>query len=216
MQKVWDDEAYVQHPGSNWVYNKLFLSEKLGYYCGPAGVKVKKTGDYIIRPMMNLSGMGVNARIEKVRGGTVPTHEPGFFWSEVFTGRHISANFIFRKGEMYCVHVCEGFNSKERLYRFNRWEKLETLPEECYIPSWLESLCSPNHCNIEFVDGKVIEVHLRHGTDFPENATTIIPIWKDSDQQEHHTWMSAGYTYIDNIDDADGLLDIGRVGFYYK
>jgi hypothetical protein len=214
--KIFDEEAYASHPGSNWVYNKLTLSEKLGYVCGPAGVKVPESGEYIIRPIMNLSGMGIKAKIVECKKGKTPTWEPGLFWCEVFKGRHISADFLYRKGERFTKFVSEGFNSKKELYKFTRWDKLEKLPEECDIPTWLDSTLNPNHCNVEFIDGKIIEVHLRHGTDFPENATTIIPIWKDSDQQEHHTWMSAGYTYIDNPDDADGHLDNPRVGFYYK
>ena len=111
------------------------------------------------------------------------------------------------KGERYPKFICEGFNSKKELYRFTKWIKLDELPEECLIPDWLDGTLSPKHCNIEFVDGKVIEVHLRHSTDFPENATTIIPIWADSDQQDHHIWGDAGYTYVDNPDNADGNIE---------
>ena len=51
---ILDEEAYASHPGSAWVYNKLTLSEKLGHVCGPAGTVVPETGEYIIRPMMNI------------------------------------------------------------------------------------------------------------------------------------------------------------------
>ena len=54
-------------PVPSWVYNKLTLAEKLEYVCGPAGIKVPKAGEYIIRPMMNLAGMGANAKIIEVK-----------------------------------------------------------------------------------------------------------------------------------------------------
>lgn len=212
---ILDEEAYASHPGSAWVYNKLTLSEKLGYVCGPAGTVVPETGEYIIRPMMNLSGMGANAKIVECKKGKTPTWEPGYFWCEVFEGRHISADFVYRKGERFTKFVSEGFNSKKELYKFSKWIKLQTLPEDCEIPDWLNSVLTPKHCNIEFIGGKIIEVHLRHSSDFPDNATTIIPIWADSDQQDHHTWGDAGYTYVDNPDNADGNIPNARVGFYY-
>ena len=72
-----DDEAYHKFPGSNWVYNKLQLSEKLEYHCGPAGTKVDREGEYIIRPITNLSGMGAGAKIVTCKKGKIPTHWDG-------------------------------------------------------------------------------------------------------------------------------------------
>lgn len=214
---MYDDEAYHKFPGSNWVYNKLVLSEKLEYHCGPAGTKVGKDGEYIVRPITNLSGMGAGATIVHCKKNKVPTNEPGYFWCEVFEGDHITADFIFRKGERYNTFVAQGWNNKKDLVRFSRWQKLDKLPEECMIPTWLEGALSPNQCNVEWVGGKIIEVHLRHGNaDFPENATEVIPMWEGDDVQAHSTWLEGGYTFIPNEDDADGNISPKRIGFYYK
>ena len=136
---------------------------------------------------MNLSCMGAKAEIVKCTRGK--THMGALVTFGVkFLKADILVQTLFTpKGERYPKFICEGFNSKKELYRFTKWIKLDELPEECHIPDWLDGTLSPKHCNIEFVDGKVIEVHPRHSTDFPENATTIIPIWADSDQQDHHS-----------------------------
>ena len=59
-----DDEWNHIHSEDLWVYNKLFLSRVLGYTCGPAGTTVPKPDFYIVRPMVNLLGMGRFARKE--------------------------------------------------------------------------------------------------------------------------------------------------------
>ena len=218
MAWIDDDVAYAKYPGAHWVYNKLTLAEKLEYVCGPAGIKVPKAGEYIIRPMMNLAGMGANAKIIEVAKGKVPTWEPGYFWCEAFTGRHITADFVFRKGEMFCTFVAEGWNDRNNLVKFTKWKKLDELPEECHIPNLIESACNPNHFNLEFVDGKIIECHLRHGNqNFPEKATEIIPVWSDADEMFHATWSEAGYSFKPDDQDAMGnLTEFKRIGFYYK
>jgi len=45
-------------PEDLWIYDKLILSKKLGYYCGPAGTAPKKQNTYIVRPCVNFRMMG--------------------------------------------------------------------------------------------------------------------------------------------------------------
>lgn len=63
-----DDEWNHIHPEDLWAYNKLFLSRRLGYTCGPAGTTVPKPDFYIVRPSFNLFGMSRFARIERILG----------------------------------------------------------------------------------------------------------------------------------------------------
>jgi len=49
-----DSEAYKKYPHHHKWFNKLWLSEKLGYKCGPGGVNVSRNDEYIVRPIMNL------------------------------------------------------------------------------------------------------------------------------------------------------------------
>ena len=63
MDPIDDTIAWEQYPNYRTWFNKLWLSEKLGYQCGPAGVGVPKKGNYIVRPIYNLMGMGLDAKI---------------------------------------------------------------------------------------------------------------------------------------------------------
>lgn len=42
------DEWKSIHVKDLWIYNKLILSQTLGYVCGPTGVDVPKPGFYIV------------------------------------------------------------------------------------------------------------------------------------------------------------------------
>ena len=83
-------------PQHLWIYNKLILIHCLGYTCGPTGLQVPKPGFYIIRPIMNLMGMGRYSRIEYIESCTEHLH-PAEFWCEVFEGDHISVDYEYHQ-----------------------------------------------------------------------------------------------------------------------
>ena len=58
------DEWNSIHKDDLWVYNKLFLAHSLGHLCGPVGTPVPSQDYYIVRPSINLLGMGRFSRIE--------------------------------------------------------------------------------------------------------------------------------------------------------
>lgn len=67
--------------------------------------------------------------------------------------------------------------------------------------------------NIEFIEDKPIEVHLRTSPD--PNYNELIPVWK-GDEQMIDKHIKLGYNYVINFDNAEGFLDIPRVGFLVK
>jgi len=162
-------------PDDLWIYDKLILSKKLGYSCGPAGTVPNKPGEYIVRPCVNFMMMGHGAKVEKIlQYGSSFNVPAGYFWCERFYGRHLS--FDYYKGEQ--VLAVEGFrDDPNRLDRFSRWEKIDL---EFEIPDILLSLTGTYEwLNLECIGNKVIEVHLRYNDDFEgHSAKTIIPIWK--------------------------------------
>ena len=42
-----------------WVMDKLIVSRKLGYNCGPVGLDVPHPGFYIVRPCVNMGALGI-------------------------------------------------------------------------------------------------------------------------------------------------------------
>lgn len=156
-----------------WVFDKLILSRKLGYLCGPVGVPVPKPGKYIVRPCTNLMGMSLGATIETIQSST--EHLPaGYFWCEVFHGRHLTYDFI--EGRQAVCY--QGFLEPGSVNRFTRWVKTDDI---AVIPEFVKQLShSYQHINIECIGDKIIEIHLRGNPDWIQhNSKLLIPLWSD-------------------------------------
>lgn len=171
-----DTKTYQDIPVEHlWVYDKLILSKKLGYYCGPSGVAVREAGDYIVRPITNLLGMGHGARIVHLEEST--DHLPeGYFWCEVFKGRHWSLDYRF--GTL--VLSVEGFKYPGSLSRFYRWEKGKPEFALFKVPPDLQKAFNTQEwVNVELIGDKIIEVHLRRNPDFVKHDSSyLLPVWR--------------------------------------
>lgn len=200
-----DVSAWRQYPHHRLWFNKLWLSEKLGYMCGPGGVPVPKEDYYIVRPIYNLRGMGVAATIEKLSPDNLHQVPPGYFWCEIFHGEHYSIDLEWHT-EWKIISSFQGLNSKHKLYKFDKWiKKIITYS----VPNILNELHDCKFINIEVIDNKIIEVHLRVSPD--PNYNEIIPVWENEEIQ-----LEKEYTFIKSEDDADGYLKQKRLGFFVK
>ena len=158
-----------------WIYDKLILSKKLGYDCGPAGTLPEKEGYYIVRPCVNFRMMGKGASVQLLSPRHTDSVPDGYFWCEQFKGRHISIDY--NNGKQ--VLAVEAFKEDEsRLDRFTAWRKINY---DFLLPSILEPIAKKYEwLNIEAIGGNVIEVHLRYNDDFRNHdGDVVIPIWKD-------------------------------------
>ena len=169
-------------PNNMWVLDKLILSKKLGYVCGPTGIDVPRPGWYIVRPCVNAMGLGLGA--ERVWLDCLTTHLPlGYFWCEWFEGRHLSVDYHYGLPKL-CV---EGFKQEDTFTRWDRWIKTDDF---VHFPNVLDEFISTPWINCEFIGGKLIEVHFRHNMDFEGNIEEFIPVWEGQD-----TTPPQGYTY---------------------
>lgn len=167
----WD----VVDPQDLWVTDKLILSKRLGYYCGPAGLIPKRNDEYIVRPCVNYRMMSRGAKLMMLGPSYEDTVPDGFFWCEKFEGRHLS--FDFHYGAQ--VLAVEGFRDDPiRLDRFSKWTKVS---DTCSVPEVLHDIVKEYEwVNLEVIGDRVIEVHFRYNDDFTgHNSSEIIPVWKD-------------------------------------
>lgn len=183
-----------------WIFNKLNLARRLGYVCGPKGVDVPQPGNYVVRPCVNLMGMSKGADIVWIDEET-DEHEKiphGYFWCEIFTGRHLSVDYIDKK-QVLCV---EGFKHENSLYKFSRWQKTNDVIE---YPEILNHLVGNyKYINVEMIGDKIIEVHLRLNPDFADNEQEVIPVWENDS-----TEAPQGFTFV------PGKVD-KRIGFFVR
>ena len=211
-----DYQVWQDIPAFRRLYNKLDLSLRLGYTCGPAGVPVPTTAEYVIRPIINLSGMGATAYVQKLKKDEDHDVPPGYFWCEMFEGDHVSINYSWRKGEIFPINAIQGYNNKKELYRFFSWKKLEDIPDYD-LPNFISETMSAHRVNVEFIGGNIIEIHGRHGLDMPKDAVEIVPVWKDTEAEQHLMYNEAkDWIFKPNYEDADKTLANPRLGFYYR
>ncbi len=177
------------HIDDFWVYNKLIISKKSGYTCGPIGVSVPKPGFYIIRPMVNFLGMGINSRIEWIENETDHYH-PGEFWCEVLSGEHLSVDFYKKESKL----VVKGTREPgEPLYKWKKWEKIDKIVK---FPKILNNLKGEyDWINCEFIENRLIEVHFRQNPDFRHGNSVAIPVWKGDRPKK-----IGNYTFVEDKD----------------
>jgi hypothetical protein len=192
-----DEEAYKLYPHDTVWYNKLFLASILNYNAGYGYIPYD--GKFIVRPIVNLQGCGIGARIANFKKGDPVPHD--YFWCEVFTGRHITIDYSKINGRWQQGNTFEGFKDDlENLLQFSLWQRVN-YPYE--LPTLFDAIHA-DKLNIEIIDNKIIEVHLRHNTD-PVNYDFFIPIWS-KDQRCPDNCIR-----IDDHEDHPG-----RLGFYVR
>lgn len=183
------DEWNLIHQSDLWAYNKLYLSRLLGYSCAPAGCPVPKPSSYIVRPSINLLGMGRFSRIEWIDKDTEHFH-PAEFWCEIFEGPHISVDFWNKKSELV---VLGERDEDEPLYKWKKWTKIDKHIE---FPDVLNDLKGNYEwINCEFIGNKLIEVHFRRNPDFRYGNNVAIPVWKGDKSQKIEE-----FTFIEDKD----------------
>jgi len=180
-----NDEWNHIHPSDLWIYNKLFVSRVLGYTCGPAGTTVPKPDFYIVRPSINLLGMGRFARREWIENKTEDLH-PSEFWCEIFEGEHLSVDFRHQKADLVVLGTRD---SHDPYYKWKKWEKIDRDVE---FPSILKDLKGEYEwMNCEFIGNHLIEVHIRRNPNFRYGNTVAIPVWGE-EKVENMTFIKDG------------------------
>tara|TARA_B100001057_G_scaffold493570_1_gene588280 strand:+ start:385 stop:1005 length:621 start_codon:yes stop_codon:yes gene_type:complete len=186
-------------PEDLWMFDKLLLSKRLGYKCGPVGTAVPEPGKYIVRPCINPMGLGLGAEIQNIMRRTdhLP---PGHFWCEIFDGDHVSVDYEYGKPTLTVKGIRSDNNN---LTRWKKWIKTEN---NIKFPDILKEYKDKyKYFNCEFIDNKLIEVHLRVNPDFAHDNSEYVPVFKGDSIDP-----PAGYRYIKDPEAH------GRIGAFIK
>lgn len=221
---VWD--MYPHH--HNW-FNKLWVAERYGYRCGPSGLPPSVDGTYVVRPIYNLTGMGVGAEVKKIKAGDFHAVPAGYFWCEYLDGNQYTVNYKWKHdyytgGSWEPVNSWKGINYPVNLSKFVEWRRSDVMPD---LKNYdLDELYDVGEINVEFKGDKIIEVHLRPGAD--PDYDNLIPVWEsDTDpvcsptmyklnDKCRHYIDHCGYEFVPAFEDGDGQLDDPRIGFLVK
>lgn len=209
---VW---AWQKYPDHHWTFNKLHVAEMCGYKCGPSGVPIPEDGKYIIRPIINLHGMSLDAYACNLKRNDIIT-PAGYFWCEFFEGSHVSVDYWAKDNFRQGLTVM-GSKAKDSLYKFRNWTKMSLLDfplDRWFNVSLFEGV---DVVNVEYINGKPIEIHLRHNSDFENHDCDYLEVIWESDVENNPDWLKlydTSWQWIDSRDTVPGK-DI-RLGFMGK
>lgn len=216
MAVTTDVQAWGTYPSLRLFHNKLWIADMLGYKCGPVGIPIPEDGKYIVRPTYNVEGMGAGARVGTFSKGDVHVGPLGHFWCEFFQGNQYSVDYDWdgQINEWVQGATYIGTKLESNLTRFESWKKVDRKS----VPP---SICSKfpeagvYKINVEYIEDKAFEVHLRVNPN-PIQYDEIIPIWSDTPKEMVDELIEKGYIMIPGFENANGFIDIARVGFMVK
>jgi hypothetical protein len=121
----------------------------------------------IIKPIINLYGMGLNTkRIDNI-DQFYDNWEMNGFWMSFLTGEHISWDLVILNGSIRYYISFKGYKDNDRLGRFWYWESFDN--NERILPYFIKQfirdyMIGYTGClNMETIGDNIIECHLRMG-----------------------------------------------------
>jgi len=167
---VSDAAAWSLNPRHRRVYDKLAIALDQQLPAAPCGVSPMDLGlapeqRVFVKPITNLAGLSLGAsscRADQVE----PT--PGHFWCEYLSGAQTSSDCLVRDGRvLWTAHTLAADQRDQQ--RPIWWRVGVPLPRwEPFIADWVQAWL-PDYtglCNLEMIDGRVIEAHLRGSNNF--------------------------------------------------
>jgi hypothetical protein len=210
---VTDQEAWAQYPTLHSYFNKLWVSDMLGYKCGPVGIPIPEDGKYIVRPTYNLNGMSAGANVDYYYKGDLMIGSLGYFWCEFFEGNQYSCDFEWDNAKREWVQGATYLGTKEEkdLSKFTSWKRVS---KKLVAPGLASLITHVKRINIEFIEDKPIEIHLRTSPD--PMYDELVPIWNDTPKTTVDKLHKDGYSYVESYDNANGFIQVARLGFMVK
>jgi len=155
-----------------------------------------------VRPSINFLGMGRYAKITWIENSTDHLY-PSDFWCEIFKGDHLSVDFHYQEPKL----VVKGYkDDDDPLYKWKKWEKINKSVE---FPIVLKKLKGNyDWINCEFIDGNLIEVHVRQNPDFRYDNEVAIPNWDENINED----VAKNAVYIQDLE----YNTYGRRGIFVK
>jgi hypothetical protein len=197
-----DCDAWLWYPARRWIYDKLAVALSQNLEAGPHGIEPPRFPVFS-KPITNLKGMGVGSRVLQSLADYELHYAPGHFWMTYLEGRHVSSDIAVVDGVPRWWRHVTGKPAGEGT--FDYW-LIHAEPDsglEAYCSAWIEQHL-PGYTgmlNLETIDQKIIEAHLRFADQWPD---LYGPGWVDAlvGLYERHEWefedddRSEGYSVV--------------------
>ena len=157
-------------------------------------LRSRAAGNFLlVRPVMNLYGMGAGAEVQWLTPADSTAVPPGYFCCEEFKGRHLSIDYDRNGVQLTCVESLRHANAP--LYKFSEWK---VVNQTIQFPEVLRSLVGTyEFYNVEIIGDKIM-IRLQND---------LRVCWEKDTKHENQRLLL-------NHEDADGYLPEKRLGFY--
>jgi hypothetical protein len=197
-----DCDAWAWFPAQRWVYNKLAVALSQNLDAGPHGTPPPHFPVFS-KPVINLKGMGVGSRVLQSQADYDLHYAPGHFWMTLLEGRHVSSDIAVVDGEPRWWRHVTGKPAGEGT--FDYWlVHAEPDPSlEAYCSDWIEKNL-PGYTgmlNLETIDQKIIEAHLRFADQWPDLygpgwVDALVGLYERQDWDFEDDDRSEGYSVV--------------------
>ena len=150
-----------------WILNKLECLDRLGIDVYPCGV-IAPAGEYCIRPMMNMTGMGAGGFFRVTHPGGRIRPRPGYFATPWVDGEQ---SWTYYMNDNPLRQTAGTLGNDDRMTVVDRTTSLPAMPVE------LQGIS--RYMQIERIGSTIIEVSPRHFSG--EARQNVIDDWKAID-----------------------------------
>lgn len=160
-----DIDAWKKYKNYHHIYNKIWIVESQDLNCGPMGCLPNKY-PIIFKPIINLYGMSRGFKIINNEQEYFKNLKDGLFWMDYLSGNHYCIDLILLNGEIKFISCLQSFPYTEGTFSYHESIINYQLPGN--ISNWIIKYFEgyTGCLNIELIDNKIIEAHLRLNGDF--------------------------------------------------
>ena len=197
-----DCDAWLWYPAQRWIYDKLAVALSQNLEAGPHGIEPSRFPVFS-KPITNLKGMGVGSRVLQSKADYERHYTPGHFWMAYLEGRHVSSDIAVVDGVPRWWRHVTGKPAGEGTFDYWLVHAEPDAGLEAYCSAWIEKHLRgyTGMLNLETIDQKIIEAHLRFADQWPD---LYGPGWVDAlvGLYERHEWefedddRSEGYSVV--------------------
>lgn len=160
-----DIDAWENNKINNKIYNKLWLTQLQNIDCGPIGTHPKQY-PIIIKPIINLYGMSKGFMKINSEEEYYENQKYGHFWMPYLSGKNYTIDLILDNGKIKGYYTLESKPTINGTFEYHVYrpkyklsENIKKIIEENFI-SYSGAM------NIELINDKIIEGHLRLNGDY--------------------------------------------------
>ena len=161
-----DFDAWSKIKEYNFIYNKLWIAQSQNIESGPMGIE-PNSYPIIFKPIINLFGMSRGFKVINDENEYNLYLKDGLFWMKYLIGNFYCIDLIIVNGLIKFYSCLQSFPNNDGTFKYH-----ESLPD--YILSdnikiWIGKIFKNyTGCfNIEVIDNKIIEAHLRSAMENP-------------------------------------------------